>query len=240
MESSMVREAGFVLQKLLTAGQWRKKGREGGDYTEWDRQVGVVELPWSSIPPMPSILPCHPLHPWSSTPPMHFMLPCRPQRPDRCMLPCRPPHPDHHGQCSPGCPWHPCSICVARAGRVCRPTLHHGHAVGVVFCGSAKMSAPPHLSCLYKGPQPLFSPPASFPPPLHAPLGAARLHSRRYYHRWSRGLESTVETRAEGVVLSLSDNKLHKHRLKLVPLSLPASSPLPGVSIATVRGIGCI
>jgi hypothetical protein len=82
-------------------------------------------------------------HPWSSTPPMPFTPPYRPPYPDRCMLPCRPPHPDHHGQCSPGCPWHPCSMCVARAGRVCRPTLHDGHAAGVGICGSAKTSAPP-------------------------------------------------------------------------------------------------
>ena len=74
------------------------------------------------------------------------MLPCRPPHRDRCMRPCRPPHPDHHGQCSPGCPWHPCSICVARAGRVCRPTLHHGHTDGVEICGSAKTSAPPQGS----------------------------------------------------------------------------------------------
>ena len=47
-----------------------------------------------------------------------FHVPCRPPHPDRCMLPCCAPHPDHHGQCRPGCPWHPCSICVARAGRV--------------------------------------------------------------------------------------------------------------------------
>jgi hypothetical protein len=83
----MAREAGF-LQKLLTTSEWRKKGREGGDYTEWDRQVGVVELPWSSIPPMPSILPCHPPHldrcspgcPWrpcsiSRAPPISAVLP---------------------------------------------------------------------------------------------------------------------------------------------------------------------
>jgi hypothetical protein len=106
----------------------------------------MVYRPWSSIPPMPSILPCHPLHPWSSTPPMHFMLPCRPQRPDRCMLPCRPPHPDHHGQGRSCCPWHPCSICVARVGRVCRLTWHDGHAAGVVICGRAKTSAPPQGS----------------------------------------------------------------------------------------------
>ena len=57
-----------------------------------------IDLPWSSIPPRPSILPCRLPHP------------------DRCMLPCRPPHPDHHGHCSPGCPWHPCPICIVRAG----------------------------------------------------------------------------------------------------------------------------
>ena len=123
-----------------------KEGERWGRYTEWDRRVGVVDLPWSSIPPMRSILPCHPPHPGSSTPPILFMLPCHLPHLDSCMLSCSPPHPDHHGQCSPGCPWHPCSICVARTGRLCRPTLHNGHAVGVVFCGSAKMSAPPQES----------------------------------------------------------------------------------------------
>ena len=38
----MAREAGVVLQKLLTADEWRKKGRDGGDTLR-----GVVEAAWS-------------------------------------------------------------------------------------------------------------------------------------------------------------------------------------------------
>ena len=38
----MAREAGVVLQKLLTADEWRKKGRDGGDTPD-----GIVESAWS-------------------------------------------------------------------------------------------------------------------------------------------------------------------------------------------------
>ena len=38
----MAREAGFVHQKLLTAGEQRKKGRDGGDTPS-----GIVESAWS-------------------------------------------------------------------------------------------------------------------------------------------------------------------------------------------------
>ena len=96
----------------------------------------------SILPPMPSTAPMV-VH---TTPPLPFMLLCRPPHPDRSILPCRPPYPDYHGYISPGCPWHPCSICVARSGRVCHPTLHDCHAAGVVSCGSAKTSAPPQGS----------------------------------------------------------------------------------------------